>query len=116
MTDTSAYTLITDIATWTEPEPDRPAVTKLATTPDCTLVRLCLRAGQGLDDHRTAGPVAIHCLSGAITVGVVQDNPVSHTLDAGAAIHLSAGLPHNVRADSDSIVLLTVFRPQRTAA
>jgi len=109
MTETLDYTLITGIDTWTEPGADRPAISKLATTSACTLIRLCLRTGQGLDDHRTAGPVTIHCLSGTITVGLDGDSQ-PHPLEAGSAIHLAARLSHNVHAKSDSIVLLTVLR------
>lgn len=110
MTETPDYTLVTGIDAWTEPGTDRPAINKLATTPASTLVRLCLRTGQGLDDHRTAGPVTIHCLSGAITVGL-DGHAEPHTLEAGSAIHLAAQLSHNVHAEDDSVVLLTVLRP-----
>lgn len=69
------------------------------------VIRLVLRAGQSLPPHRVAGEITVHCLEGAIELGV-DDRRV--TLLAGQMAYLPAQAMHDVRAIEDASALLTI--------
>ena len=69
-----------------------------------------LRAGTGLSTHKAPGPITVQVLDGHIefTAGV-QTTPVRK----GEVLALESGVPHSVKALSNSAILITVaVRPQ----
>jgi quercetin dioxygenase-like cupin family protein len=69
-----------------------------------------LRAGTGLSTHKASGPITVQVLDGHIefTAGV-QTTPVRK----GEVLALESGVPHSVKAISNSAILITVaVRPQ----
>lgn len=77
--------------------------------PDLRIVLVALKAGARLNEHRTAGRVAIQALSGEIVVhvqGKVFDMP------EGKLLTLEHDVAHEVEAKSDSVFLLTIAWPK----
>ncbi|ROO86096.1 quercetin dioxygenase-like cupin family protein [Actinocorallia herbida] len=76
-----------------------------------TLVRLCFRAGQILDEHRAPGPILISCVSGSLALDVIDGSGIEqYELAPGTVVHLGGGVPHRLAAHTDAVVHLTVHR------
>jgi quercetin dioxygenase-like cupin family protein len=69
------------------------------------LVRLVLRNGSALRQHRAPGEITVQCIEGLIEFTTPR---AVHHLAAGELIHLAAGEPHSLRALADSTALLTI--------
>jgi quercetin dioxygenase-like cupin family protein len=71
-----------------------------------------VRADHGLHEHRSAGPITIHVLEGAVDV---EAGGKSWPLSAGMLLALDAGVPHAVTSDQGGIFLLTVMHGETPA-
>jgi quercetin dioxygenase-like cupin family protein len=72
------------------------------------VVILGLKSGATLQDHKTAGPVSIHVISGRV---LVMSPGRADSLQAGGALVFDAAVSHSLEAKSDSVVLLTIAWP-----
>ena len=72
------------------------------------LVLFSFDTGQELSEHTAAVPVLLQVLDGRLTVSAAGR---SVELVPGGVIHLPARLPHAVRADEPSRLLLTMLHP-----
>lgn len=79
--------------------------TSLIKTPALQLMRLVLRAGQGLPSHSVPGAITVHCLEGA---AVLTTPSRTCPLSAGQLVLLDGGEHHAVTAVSDSSLLVTI--------
>jgi len=70
-------------------------------------VLTAIRAGTALHEHRTEGPVTIHCIAGRIDL-TVPDGTVE--LVAGDLVALDGGVRHSVHANEESAILVTLAR------
>jgi quercetin dioxygenase-like cupin family protein len=69
------------------------------------LMRVVLRAGERLPEHRVRGEITLQCLEGRAAV----QTPGHHVeLGAGQLVLLPAGEPHAVHALLDTSLLVTV--------
>lgn len=85
------------------------AVRALLRQPGQNLIVLGLPAGGGLPHHDAPGPASLLCLSGEVVLSTADG---SWTLPAGTA-HVIPQQTHDVRADVDSVCVLTVSLPTR---
>ena len=72
-----------------------------------TLVQFVFDPGGTLPEHGAEGVVTIHTLAGRLVV-VAEDE--AHVLGPGQVVALAPGVPHTVRAETASEMLLTVHR------
>lgn len=72
------------------------------------VIRLVLRAGESLPPHKVPGEITVHCLEGAIEIGV-DGRRVA--LQAGQLTYLPGGAVHDVRATADASALVTIALP-----
>lgn len=79
--------------------------TSLIKSRDLQLMRVVLRAGEGLPEHHVRGEITLQCLEGRAAV-LTPAHRVE--LSAGQVTLLPAGEPHAVMAIDDSSLLLTV--------
>lgn len=70
-------------------------------------IRILLKKGQTMKEHRAPHPIVIHILQGEIEFGV--ENQV-HVLNHGSICTLEENIPHNLKALKDSIVRLTLSK------
>ena len=129
---------IVDLALAPSGAPDDQSVA-LFKTPEVEVIRRVLQRGQGVPRHQVAGPIILHCLTGAVTVslapdasaiaadtsglasatamrrtsaGVGQDVPaVQPALLANELTYLAPGTPFALHAEADSVLLMTILRP-----
>ena len=84
--------------------------TSLLKTPSLQLMRLVLAAGQGLPEHSVAGAITVHCLEGQASVST--PTRTCHLL-AGHLVVLDGSERHDVKAVTDTSLLVTVLLPAR---
>ena len=89
-------------AQWSEQGPHSQL---LADSEAARLVLLTLRAGKEIKEHRNASQLMLQVIDGCIVL-TAADQQV--TLRPGMVCQLAEGLPHQLRAEQDSVFLLTL--------
>lgn len=82
--------------------------TALVKTDSFEAIRLILRAGEELPSHRVSRRFTLHCLEGRVTIAL---DAASKELAAGQWVYFDGGIPHGLRAEEDSSLLLTILLP-----
>ncbi len=77
--------------------------------PDLRMVLVALKAGGRMHEHQTAGRVSLQTLSGEIRVHV-EDRVVE--MPAGSLLTLEHNVAHDVEAETNSVLLLTIAWPK----
>ncbi len=70
-------------------------------------IRILLKKGQVMRDHKAPYPIIVHLLEGSIDFGI--EGNVNH-LSKGEILTLDGNIPHNLYAHEDSIVRLTLSK------
>ncbi|MET3131800.1 quercetin dioxygenase-like cupin family protein [Oxalobacteraceae bacterium GrIS 1.11] len=78
----------------------------LAKTDELELVRLTLPKGKVMPEHHVPGEITVQCLSGEV---VLDAHGASQSLRAGQMVFLAGGQVHALRAEQDSVLLLTML-------
>ncbi len=92
---------------------NKPNITLILESEASKEIRIAMRKGQIMKEHKTAFPIVVHILSGEIDFEVEGKK---HELKQGAILSLKPNVPHSLVAQEDSIVRLslakkdTVFR------
>ncbi|MEX1000704.1 MAG: cupin domain-containing protein [Crocinitomicaceae bacterium] len=70
-------------------------------------IRILLKDGQLMKEHKAPYPILIHVLEGKIDLGV---QGTTHSMKSGDIISLEANVPHDLNAKKDSIIRLTLSK------
>ena len=70
-------------------------------------IRILLKEGQIMKEHKAPYPIIVHVIQGAIEFGVNGDH---HQLVEGDIITLDANVPHDLKANKNSAVRLTLAK------
>ncbi len=70
-------------------------------------IRILLKAGQSMKEHKTPYSIVVHLLEGELDFGV--NNFINH-LNKGDIISLAGNVPHNLIAKTNCIVRLTLSK------
>lgn len=82
----------------------RDAIT-LTKEPSLRLVLMLLSRGTRLAEHKAAGPLVLHVLSGSV---IFRTSSRTETVGSGELIVLESAIEHEVEAVEDSACLLTL--------
>ncbi len=85
----------------------KPAVKVLMDTDSSREIRITMRQGQVMKEHKTPYPIVVEIFEGQITFGV---NGEIHNLVKGDLVYLEGGIPHDLKAEEDSTVRLTLSK------
>lgn len=72
---------------------------------------LHLNAGEQIPEHQTRGAISVHCLKGKARFANAGESVL---LNPGSLISLPGEAPHSVKAEEDTLLLVTVWEQTRT--
>ncbi|MBS9773976.1 MAG: cupin domain-containing protein [Tenacibaculum sp.] len=90
---------------------NKPAIKVLFETDFTKEIRIAMKKGQIMKEHKTAFPIVVEIVDGIIDFGVKGD---VHSLKKGDLISLTGNVPHDLKAQEDSIVRLTLSKFDKT--
>ncbi len=90
---------------------DRPSVSVLLESDFTKEIRIVFKAEQGMKEHKTSFPIVVEVIEGQINFGASGE---IHALEKGDIISLEASVPHDVKAVTNSIIRLTLFKADNT--
>jgi quercetin dioxygenase-like cupin family protein len=82
----------------------RKAIT-LSKQDDLSVVLMAIRGGEKLADHAAAGTVTIQVVEGRVRINL-EDEEIP--AQQGTLVQLGGGVRHDVQADTDAVVLITI--------
>jgi quercetin dioxygenase-like cupin family protein len=65
---------------------------------------LYLRAKGSVPTHKVSGAIAVHTVLG---IAMLTAGPASHCLPTGSMVCVAAGLPHEIFARTETVLLVT---------
>lgn len=86
---------------------DKPAISVLFETENTKEIRIVMRKGQSMKEHQTPFPIIVEIFDGEIVFGVGEDHKI---MRKGDLISLDGGVPHNLKANVNSIIRLTLSK------
>lgn len=86
---------------------NKPAVQVLLDTDSSREIRIAMRKGHVMKEHKTPYPIVVEIFEGYIRFGVKGE---SYDFEKGDLVYLEGGVPHDLRADQDSIIRLTLTK------
>lgn len=89
----------------------KPMITVLFETSFTKEIRIAMQAGTEMKKHKTSFPIVIEMVEGSLDFGV---NDSVLNLEKGDLIALEGGVPHDLKAKTNSIVRLTLTKYDQT--
>ena len=86
---------------------DKVSINVLMETEISKEIRILFRKGQLMKEHKAGFPITVEVHQGTINFGV---NGKEMILNSGDLIYLDANVPHDLLANEDSIVRLTLSK------
>jgi len=86
---------------------NKPSVNVLFETSFTKEIRIAMKKGVEMKEHKSPFPIVVHIVEGTIEFGV---NGTNHILEKGSLIALEGNVPHNLITTEDSIVRLTLTK------
>lgn len=86
---------------------DKVTITPLMETEISKEIRIVFKKDQIMKEHKTGYPISVEIFDGEIDFGVEGK---THTLVKGDIVVLDANVKHDLKANSDSIVRLTLSK------
>lgn len=84
---------------------DKPSITVLFETEKTKEIGIAMRKGQLMKEHKTPFPIVVEVFDGKIDFGVYGKRMV---LEKGDLIALEGSVSHDLKAEADSIIRLTL--------
>lgn len=85
----------------------RPAVQVMMDTDSSKEIRIAMKKGQVMKEHKTPYPIVVELFDGVISFGV---NGEVHEIKKGDMLALKGNVSHDLQAKEDSIVRLSLSK------
>lgn len=89
---------------------NKPAILVLLDTESTKEIRIAMRAGQVMKEHKTPFPIVVEIFDGQIDFGV---NGTIHQLTKGDLVSLEGNVPHDLTARADSVIRLSLNKKDK---
>lgn len=86
---------------------NKPAVQELMETGSSKEIRIAMKKGQVMKEHKTPYPIVVELFEGRISFGVKGE---TYTVKKGDLLSLEGNVPHDLRAEEDSIIRLSLSK------
>ncbi|MFD0976546.1 cupin domain-containing protein [Salinimicrobium gaetbulicola] len=86
---------------------NKPAVQVLMDTDSSREIRIAMKKGQVMKEHKTPYPIVVELFEGKLSFGVQGQE---YSVQKGDLLALEGNIPHDLRAEEDSIVRLTLSK------
>lgn len=86
---------------------NKPAIAVLFETDNTKEIRIAMRKGQLMKEHKTAFPIVVEIFEGEIDF---TTEGKTHHLQKGDILSLEGNIPHDLSSKSDSIVRLSLSK------
>lgn len=86
---------------------DKPEVQVLFDTESSKEIRIAMRGGQVMKEHKTPYPIVVEIFEGKVDFGV---NGQVHSLQKGDLVSLEGNVPHDLKAEIHSTIRLTLAK------
>lgn len=86
---------------------EKPAVQVLLETDSSREIRIAMKKGQVMKEHKTPYPIVVEIFDGSVNFGV---NGETYLVRRGDMLSLEGDVPHNLTAEEDSVVRLTLSK------
>lgn len=90
---------------------EKPMITVLFETDFTKEIRIAMKKGTIMREHKTAFPIVVQLLEGNIDFSVQK---VPNQLKKGDLIALDGNVPHDLKAHEDSVIRLTLTKYDNT--
>lgn len=78
----------------------------LVKTTSFETVHLVVKAGEAIPPHKVAGAITLYCIDGALAIEI---DGAARRMGRGDWLYLDPSVPHALRGDVDSALLLTIL-------
>ncbi len=110
LSGSKGYTLVPDLLGEIEVQKDGILSRTLHNDDSVKVVGMALDTGQELSEHTASMPATVQFLSGRAQVTLGSD---AHELRAGAWTFMVPHLPHSVRAEEPTVLLLVLLKQRK---
>lgn len=86
---------------------NKPDVQVLMDTESSREIRIAMKKGQVMKEHKTPYPIVVELFQGSISFGV---NGEIHKVVKGDLLALEGNVPHDLTAEEDSVVRLSLSK------
>ncbi|MGY5850031.1 cupin domain-containing protein [Salegentibacter sp. F14] len=86
---------------------EKPVVEILLDTNSSKEIRIVMKKGQVMKEHKTSYPIMVEIFEGSISFGV---NGKILNLEKGDLVSLEASIPHDLKAEEDSTIRLSLSK------
>lgn len=90
---------------------NKPLITVLFETDFTKEIRIVMQKGITMKEHKTSFPIVVEVIEGEIDFGVLKQ---TSRLIKGDLVALQGGIPHDLKANKDSIIRLTLTKYDNT--
>lgn len=90
---------------------NKPVIKVLFETNFTKEIRIAMQKGTLMKEHKTKFPIVVEILEGTICFGVQKE---THQLTKGSLIALDGDVPHDLKANENSIIRLTLTKYDNT--
>lgn len=98
---------ITNFNTEKNYDDSKPAIKLILETENIKEVRILMKQGQKMKEHKSSFPIVIHVIYGEIEFEVANEK---HLFESGSILSLKANVPHSLFAREDSMLRLSLSK------